>query len=112
MKTATAVSVLLCALSSLAAAESTNGTPTSSVTALSSSFPTASPVSNNPVGPVYVATLPTNIGTVQGSISATADTNGNGVRFTVNLSNLPSSGGPFRKFPLQTSAFLFTSHTS
>lgn len=60
---------------------------------------------NNPVGPVYTAVLPAveffnpsdPRGNVKGGISATAGPNGAGVAFTVNFSNLPVSGGPFRK---------------
>lgn len=63
-------------------------------------------VENNPVGKVYTAVLPEKQffnpedprGNVKGSISATANPNGIGVTFTVKFENLPSSGGPFRKF--------------
>jgi hypothetical protein len=33
-----------------------------------------------------------------GGISATAGPSGVGVAFTINFSNLPTSGGPFRKY--------------
>lgn len=63
----------------------------------------ASIVRNNPVGPIYVANLPTieffnpadPRGNIKGSVSATAAASGQGVDFTVNFSNLPASGGPF-----------------
>ena len=59
----------------------------------------------NPVGPVYTAVLPTTEffnpwdprGNVKGGITATAGPGGSGVSFTVNFSNLPTSGGPFRE---------------
>jgi hypothetical protein len=63
----------------------------------------AIPVLNNPVGPVYTATLPPvqffnpadPRGNIKGSVSATAAPGGKGVQFTINFSNLPTSGGPF-----------------
>jgi hypothetical protein len=66
----------------------------------------ATVVQNNPRGVVYTATLPTTEffnprdprGNVKGSVSATANPNGVGVSFHVSFSNLPTSGGPFRKF--------------
>lgn len=65
----------------------------------------ASAVENNPIGVVYTATLPTTEfnnpsdprGNVKGSVSAVANSNGIGVSFSVSFSNLPTSGGPFRK---------------
>jgi len=51
-------------------------------------------VSNNPPGVAYIATLPSNKG-VKGVISATAGPAGVGVSYTVSISNLPISGGPF-----------------
>merc|ERR1712093_870210 len=70
----------------------------------------ATVVENNPVGKVYTATLPekpffnpTNPkGNVKGSISATANPNGIGVKFTVKFENLPTSGGPFLPQTCQT----------
>ncbi|KAF7959586.1 hypothetical protein EAE96_001202 [Botrytis aclada] len=58
---------------------------------------------NNPVGPIYVATLPDMEffnpddprGNIKGSVSATANPDGIGVQFQVQFSNLPTSGGPF-----------------
>lgn len=55
------------------------------------------------MGPVYTATLPEKEffnpadprGNVKGSVSATAGPGGVGVAFTVSISNLPTSGGPF-----------------
>jgi hypothetical protein len=65
----------------------------------------ATVVKDNPIGPVYTAVLPATEffnpwdprGNVKGSISATAGPNGVGVAFTINFSNLPTSGGPFRQ---------------
>lgn len=75
-------------------------------------------VVTNPVGPVYTAILPTEEffnpadprGNVKGGISATAGPGGVGVAFTVNFSNLPTSGGPFRKYRLPESQILSLSH--
>ncbi|ESZ95863.1 hypothetical protein SBOR_3757 [Sclerotinia borealis F-4128] len=58
---------------------------------------------NNPVGPIYVATLPDAEffnpddprGNIKGSVSATGNPDGIGVQFQVQFSNLPTSGGPF-----------------
>lgn len=66
----------------------------------------ATVVENNPPGPIYVATLPEKEffnpndprGNIKGSVSATANPDGIGVSFQVTFSNLPTSGGPFRKF--------------
>lgn len=75
----------------------------------------ATVIENNPVGKVYTATLPekpffnpTNPkGNVKGSISATANPNGIGVKFIVKFENLPTSGGPFRAYlPTYTQSFL------
>jgi hypothetical protein len=65
----------------------------------------ATVVTDNPIGPVYTAVLPTTEffnpadprGNVKGGISATAGPGGVGVAFTINFSNLPTSGGPFRE---------------
>jgi hypothetical protein len=65
----------------------------------------ATVVTNNPIGPVYTAVLPTTEffnpadphGNVKGGISATAGPGGVGVAFTINFSNFPTSGGPFCK---------------
>jgi hypothetical protein len=63
-------------------------------------------VTNNPVGVVYKATLPETAffpgaymdgGNIEGEVTAEANPDGKGVLFTVKLSNLPRSGGPFRK---------------
>ena len=51
---------------------------------------------NNPPGAGYYASLPAS-GGPQGSILASAD-EGQGTVFEVKFSNLPSSGGPFRKY--------------
>lgn len=66
----------------------------------------AEPVTDNPVGVTYKATLPDTPffkysgleGNVKGYISATANRDGNGVDFSVLFSNLPKEGGPFREF--------------
>ncbi|RFU28771.1 hypothetical protein B7463_g7556, partial [Scytalidium lignicola] len=63
----------------------------------------ATVVKNNPVGKMYMATLPTTEffnpdnprGNIKGSIIATAHPNGTGVDFQISFSNLPTSGGPF-----------------
>ncbi|KAI9839845.1 MAG: hypothetical protein M1819_000035 [Sarea resinae] len=56
----------------------------------------ASIVTDNPVGVTYKATLPNkNTTGIRGSVSGTANSNGTGVVFTVDLSGFPSSGGPF-----------------
>jgi len=54
-------------------------------------------VTSNPAGVTYAATLPES-GTLRGSLSAIATSNGTGVTFTLNLRGLPSSGGPFGTF--------------
>lgn len=67
----------------------------------------ATVVTNNPVGVVYTATLPTTEffnpsdprGNIKGVVSATANPDGVGVTFTVDFSNLPTSGGDFRTLP-------------
>ncbi|KEY66161.1 hypothetical protein S7711_05330 [Stachybotrys chartarum IBT 7711] len=64
---------------------------------------TAEPVTNNPVGPTYRATLPDEPffagaaieGNVRGSITGQATEDGTGVEFTVEFDNLPAEGGPF-----------------
>jgi hypothetical protein len=65
----------------------------------------ATPVTGNPVGAVYKATLPEEPffagaaieGNVKGYISAVSAPDGNGVEFTVHFENLPKEGGPFGK---------------
>ena len=62
-------------------------------------------VSTNPEGVTYTATLPIKQafkpeegrGSVKGDISTTAGPNGRGVIYNITISNLPTSGGPFRK---------------
>ena len=62
--------------------------------------------SNNPVGVIYTASLPIKQafkpeegrGSVKGVISATAGPNGLGVSYNITISNLPTTGGPFRKY--------------
>ncbi|KAH7171007.1 superoxide dismutase [Dactylonectria macrodidyma] len=63
----------------------------------------AEPVTDNPVGVVYKATLPEEPffknaaldGNVKGFITAMAAEDGHGVRFKVKFENLPKEGGPF-----------------
>ncbi|KAK5663406.1 hypothetical protein OQA88_3835 [Cercophora sp. LCS_1] len=64
----------------------------------------ATVVENNPVGVVYVATFPKEPffkgaypdgGNIQGSVVASAASDGVGVQFTIRWSNLPKTGGPF-----------------
>ena len=51
---------------------------------------------DNPVGPVYIATLPeTESTTIRGSVSASADTDGKGVVFAISFSGLPAEGAPY-----------------
>jgi hypothetical protein len=52
-------------------------------------------ITNNPLGAVYIAELPTTQ-EIQGSIVATS-AGVLGTEFTVNFANLPLEGGPFRK---------------
>ncbi|KAG5936225.1 hypothetical protein E4U53_000262 [Claviceps sorghi] len=60
-------------------------------------------VTNNPVGVIYTASLPSEpffrapglSGSIQGFISASAPPDGVGVRFTIRFENLPKTGGPF-----------------
>lgn len=67
----------------------------------------AEPVTDNPVGVVYKATLPNDPffkgaaldGNVKGFITAMAAEDANGVRFKVKFENLPKEGGPFREYP-------------
>ena len=66
----------------------------------------ASVITNNPPGVVYTAKLPEKAfanleSNIKGSISAVADANGIGVLFTVDFSNFPKTGGPFRKYQLR-----------
>lgn len=69
----------------------------------------ATPVTDNPAGVAYKATLPKERffkdaaldGNVKGSISAVAAADGNGVKFSVKFENLPKEGGPFSRCPNQ-----------
>jgi len=97
MRSISIFAVLATALFSRAGAQTTT-------TPVTGTLGNASTVENNPPGVIYTATLPTTEfnnpndprGNVKGSISATANPNGIGVSFTINFSNLPTSGGPFR----------------
>lgn len=55
----------------------------------------ASVVENNPPGITYTAVLPSGLEKINGTVSATANPDGIGVKFQVKFANLPSSGGPF-----------------
>jgi hypothetical protein len=96
----TTISVFLTALLASVSAQS-NTVP------VTGSLGNATVVENNPPGKIYTATLPTKEffnpedprGNVKGSVSATANPNGIGVSFQVSFENLPTSGGPFRRYP-------------
>jgi hypothetical protein len=66
----------------------------------------AQQISNNPQGAVYIAELPTHQG-IRGSLVATS-ASVLGTSFTVNFANLPSEGGPFRKFTDECASMLTT----
>ncbi|KAL2178845.1 superoxide dismutase [Thermothelomyces heterothallicus CBS 202.75] len=92
MRVSTHLSVLLAAASTQILAQETG------------ELGDAAEVTNNPVGVVYKATLPDSAffkpaypdgGNIQGEITAEANSDGKGVKFTVRLSNLPKTGGPF-----------------
>jgi hypothetical protein len=94
---ATAIlSFLICALLGFVGAQSND-------TVVTGILGNATVVEDNPPGVIYTATLPPKQfnnpadprGNIKGSISATADSNGIGVAFSVDLSNFPTSGGPF-----------------
>ena len=60
-------------------------------------------VTDNPVGPVYVATLPeSEEWTIRGFVSGTANEDGEGVKFEVEFHGLPDEGGPFSEYPLSS----------
>lgn len=92
-------SVLVTALLSIAQAQTTTFP-------ITGTLGNATIPENNPVGPIYVATLPDMEffnpddprGNIKGSVSATANPDGIGVQFQVQFSNLPTSGGPFGKY--------------
>lgn len=68
----------------------------SAVTAQSSTVVPAPKVTGNPTGASYGATLPEKAGSsLRGSLVATSGPDGNGVKFTVSISGLPETGGPF-----------------
>lgn len=53
-------------------------------------------VTDNPVGPVYVATLPeSEEWAIRGSVTGTANEDGKGVKFDVEFTGFPEEGGPF-----------------
>lgn len=65
-------------------------------TAQSSTITPAPIVTGNPVGASYLATLPIKEGSpLRGSVQGSTGPDGVGVKFVVNFSGLPSSGGPF-----------------
>ena len=96
MRSATILSALMATLLGLVRAQSTD-VPVTGI------LGNASIVENNPPGIIYTATFPTTQffnpndprGNVKGSVSAVANSNGIGVAFSVDFSNLPTSGGPF-----------------
>lgn len=64
-------------------------------------------VTNNPPGVVYKAVLPEQAffkpaypdgGNIEGEVTAVANPDGRGVRFTLKLSNLPNTGEDLRKY--------------
>lgn len=66
------------------------------VAAQSSTFALAPQVTGNPLGASYVGVLPDKAGsTLRGSISAVSSGDGVGVKFSVAISGLPETGGPF-----------------
>jgi hypothetical protein len=92
-----AISSALLSIATIASAQNLTAVP---VTGL---LGNATVTTNNPKV-TYVATFPEQFwsypgpqGNVRGSVVATAGPNGQGVAFTVNFSNLPASGGPFRE---------------
>jgi hypothetical protein len=97
---ATVISVFVAVLLTCAGAQTT-------IYPVTGALGNATIVEDNPPGAIYVATLPEKEffnpndprGNVKGSVSATANPNGIGVSFQVTFSNLPTSGGPFRKSP-------------
>lgn len=59
-------------------------------------------VSDNPVGPVYVATLPdSDTTTLRGSVTATAKEGGKGVEFEVDFTGFPEEDGPYSELEHQ-----------
>jgi len=101
MYSITIYSVLVAALFAYVGAQTTTEP-------ITGSLGNASIVQNNPQGLIYTATLPAKgffnpddpRGNIKGSVSATANPNGIGVSFSVSFSNFPTSGGPFRMFPV------------
>ena len=85
-----------------------------SALATAQDLPQAEPVNDNPVATVYKATLPEEPfftagsldGNVKGSFVASTTDDGLSVRWKVELSNLPSEGGPFSKLCPQRVAVL------
>lgn len=100
MYSSTIYSVITAALISFAGAQNTT-------LPVTGELGNATVVKDNPVGVVYKAFLPPKQNTpldgqlsaVKGLISATAGHHGVGVEFSFEISGLPTSGGPFRKFP-------------
>ncbi|KAH6845366.1 superoxide dismutase [Chaetomium sp. MPI-CAGE-AT-0009] len=92
MRVSTQLSVLLAAASAHVSAQETG------------ELGDAAKVTNNPVGVVYKATLPDAAffkptypdgDNIEGEVTAVANPDGQGVSFTLKLSNLPKTGGPF-----------------
>jgi hypothetical protein len=57
---------------------------------------------NDPPGAAYIAEFPRDHPVKGGIIVSSAE--GEGTQFTINFSNLPVEGGPFRKTPLSRDA--------
>jgi hypothetical protein len=97
MHFAAILTVLTAAISGLINAQSTD-VPVTGI------LGNATVVENNPAGIIYTATLPKTQffnpadprGNIKGAVSAVGNSNGIGVAFSVDLSNFPTSGGPFR----------------
>jgi hypothetical protein len=98
MRVSTQLSVLLAAASAHVSAQDTG------------ELGDAAEVNNNPAGVVYKATLPEAAffeptypdgDNIKGEVTAEANADG-GVRFTLKLSNLPETGGPFCKLQFRS----------
>lgn len=62
---------------------------------------------DNPMGPVYIATLPeTDSTTIRGSVTASAGTDGKGVVFAISFSGLADDGAPYgERYPSRNDNF-------
>lgn len=95
--------------------------PVQELTYLRQELGDAAEVTNNPVGVVYQATLPDsaffkpaypNGGNIKGTVRAEANDDGRGVRITLDLENLPKTGGPFCMLPKLFPSLLLLSQYS